>query len=222
MDTLHEHLGCLCSLAVIGVYDWDRLYVLCKVCYGVEETAFVIGTTVLWEVVADAEEIVWLLSMVCCKCQVLLFRRYWICIFPLISDDCQSFAKLQRNLACVKILCVFVENKNVTSRRNTVAGASDVVCSWKILTNLTSRRNRIAGASEVLHSTEIFQCKASVCYDVLLLSVRYFYFQENNGGQKRHGAFKYMATPGKEKAIYIFMQGVKGIALSLHCHFCRC
>lgn len=32
--------------------------VLCKVCYGVEETAFVIGTTVLCEVVADAEEIV--------------------------------------------------------------------------------------------------------------------------------------------------------------------
>jgi hypothetical protein len=33
-------------------------YVLCKVCYGVEETAFVIAMTVLCEVVADAEEMV--------------------------------------------------------------------------------------------------------------------------------------------------------------------
>jgi hypothetical protein len=32
--------------------------VLCKVCNGVEETTFVIGTSVLCEVVADAEEIV--------------------------------------------------------------------------------------------------------------------------------------------------------------------
>jgi len=32
--------------------------VLCRVCYGVEETAFVIGTAVLCEVVSDAEEIV--------------------------------------------------------------------------------------------------------------------------------------------------------------------
>jgi len=67
----------------------------------------------------------------------------------------QSFAKLQRNLACVKILGVFLEN-----------------------TNLTSRRNRIVGASEVLSCAEIFQCKASICFDTLFLSVQYFYFEE--------------------------------------------
>jgi len=54
---LHEDLGCLYSLPMIGLMI-ETEYVLCKVCYGVEKTAFVIGTTVLCEVVADAKEIV--------------------------------------------------------------------------------------------------------------------------------------------------------------------